>query len=265
MVAFPQHVRTLFLSDIHLGSPGCQSGLLLKFLQHFSADRIYLVGDIVDAESLSQRFYWPQEHNEVLRRLLDHARRGARIVYLPGNHDLQARAWSGLAFGQVEIRRRALHLSATGRRYLIMHGDRLDRHLDRHAWLNRLGAQAYRHLVRLNSQVNARRDRAGLGYWPLASMLKQRSARVRRYIERFRLAAIDHTVQRKLDGCIVGHIHRPEVDRTGPVEYLNCGDWVEHCTALAEHTDGSMELIDWPTLLTGTGKTHERRLLPQAA
>jgi UDP-2,3-diacylglucosamine pyrophosphatase LpxH len=263
-VATAEQVRTLFLSDIHLGSPGCQAALLLKFLRHYNATRIYLVGDIVDAESLARRFFWPQAHNEVLRELLDHARQGTRIVYLPGNHDRQARAWCGLTFGQIEVRRHAVHLTASGRRYLVMHGDRLDRHLDRHSWMNRLGGQAYRQLLRLNSHVNARRHRAGLGYWPLASIIKHRSAAVRRYIERFRRAAIDHATQRKVDGCIVGHIHRPEIVRSGSLEYLNCGDWVEHCTALAEHTDGRMELIDWPALAAGEPAAGNR-LLPQAA
>lgn len=238
--------RSLFLSDIHLGSPGCQAQLLLAFLNRCSAKTIYLVGDIIDAESLMRRFYWPRLHNDVLRALHDHARRGCRMVYLPGNHDAQARAWCGTVLGQIEIRRHLLHTTAAGKRYLVMHGDRLDRHLDRHTWLNRAGATAYRQLVRLNSQVNAWRQREGLDYWPLASIVKHRSKAARRYIDRFRNAALDHATARNLDGCIVGHIHRPELRQTGRVHYLNCGDWVEHCTALAEHVDGRMELIDWP-------------------
>jgi UDP-2,3-diacylglucosamine pyrophosphatase LpxH len=256
--------RTLFLSDIHLGSPGCQADLLLRFLQQHSARTFFLVGDIVDAESMAQRFYWPQAHNEVLRALLDHARRGARLVYLPGNHDAQAHAWTGLTFGRIEIRRQAVHTTAAGKRYLVLHGDQFDRCLDRQDWLHRLGALSYRQLVRLNSRVNSWRQRSGLAYWPIASEIKHRSRHAREYIERFRAAAVAHAVRRRADGCIVGHIHRPEFREEAGVDYLNCGDWVEHCTALAEHADGRMVLLDWPTLDHAAAITR-RRLLERAA
>lgn len=260
----PKTVRALFLSDIHLGSPGCQATLLLGFLRSYTAATIYLVGDIVDAESLAQRFYWPQAHNDVLRALLGHARKGAQVIYIPGNHDIQARAYCGLNFGRIQLRRKAVHKTATGKRYLVMHGDRLDREIDGHAWLHRLGAFTYRHLVRLNGHVNAWREREGLGYWPLASIIKHRSRAARRYIERFRAAAIAHAAQRRLNGCIVGHIHRPEMVQAQGIDYLNCGDWVEHCTALAEHMDGRMELIDWPARVGGE-LVPAHRPVPRAA
>jgi UDP-2,3-diacylglucosamine pyrophosphatase LpxH len=238
--------RSLFISDVHLGSPGCQASLLMAFLRRFSAETLFLVGDIFDAESLARRFYWPQAHNEVLRALLDHARCGTRIVYIPGNHDIQARAWCGLTFGRIEIRRQLLHTTAAGKRYLVLHGDQFDRHLDRSAWRHRLGAVTYRALVQVNSRVNAWRQRNGLGYWPIASEIKHRSRSARQYIDRFRTTALAHAAHRRVDGCVVGHIHRPEMRTENGIDYLNCGDWVEHCTALAEHADGRMELIEWP-------------------
>jgi UDP-2,3-diacylglucosamine pyrophosphatase LpxH len=256
--------RSLFLSDIHLGNPGCQASLLLSFLRQCSAETIFLVGDIVDAESMARRFYWPRLHNEVLRSLHDHHRRGSRLVYIPGNHDAQARVWCGMTFGHIEIRRHLLHTTAAGKRYLVMHGDRFDRRLDRHTWRNSIGAYTYRHLVRLNAYINTRREREGRAYWPLASVIKHRSSAARRYIENFRATALMHAADRNLDGCIVGHIHRPEILQDGKVHYMNCGDWVEHCTALAEHADGHMELIDWPSRLTVPADP-SNRLLPQVA
>jgi UDP-2,3-diacylglucosamine pyrophosphatase LpxH len=237
--------RTLFISDVHLGSPGCRAEMLLEFLQRIRAETLFLVGDIVDVESLSQRFFWPQHHNDVLRAFLAHARRGTRVVYIPGNHDIQARAYAGLNFGRVEIRRHAIHESAAGKKYLVMHGDELDQHLRRDAWRHRLGSLAYRHLLKLNGHVNDQRRKAGLNYWPLASSLKHRSRAAQAYMENFRAAAIACAASRGVDGCITGHIHRPEIYVAEGIEYLNCGDWVEHCTGLAEHTDGRLELIDW--------------------
>jgi UDP-2,3-diacylglucosamine pyrophosphatase LpxH len=244
----PTCFRSLFISDVHLGNPGCQAEFLLEFLRRMNAETIYLVGDIVDAESLGRRFYWPKAHNDILRALLDHARRGTRVIYVPGNHDVQARAYCGLAFGPIEIRRQAIHETVQGKRYLVMHGDELDRHLDRRAWVHLIGALTYRQLVRLNSSVNGWRRRAGLDYWPVAAVLKRRSSAAQIYIERFRSAAVRRVLRLGLDGCILGHIHRPEIMSRDHIDYLNCGDWVEHCTAIAEDPQGRMHLIDWPAL-----------------
>lgn len=260
----PKSFRSLFLSDIHLGNPGCQAAMLLEFLRNHVARTLYLVGDIVDVENLARRFFRPQTHNDVLRAMLDQARQGARIVYVPGNHDIQARAYCGLTFGRIEIRRQVLHTTAAGKRYLVMHGDEFDRHIDRHAWLHQIGALTYRQLVRINSGVNGWRERAGLGYWPIASVIKQRSRSARRYLEHFRASAMSFAEERQVNGCIVGHIHRPEILCRDGIDYLNCGDWVEHCSALAEHADGRMELPDWPTMQTNY-PAGANRALPRAA
>lgn len=237
--------RTLFISDVHLGSPGCRAGKLLEFLRATPAQAIFLVGDIVDCESLARRFFWPRAHAEVVRTLLTASRRGTRVVYVPGNHDMPARAWCGLKLGRIEFRREVVHRTADGRRLLVMHGDEFDRHLGRGGWLNRLGSLAYRQLVALNAGVDDWRERAGLSYWPVASSIKHRSGRARAYIDAFRGLALAHAGARGLDGCVTGHIHRPEIHAAGGLDYLNCGDWVEHCTALAERHDGRIELVDW--------------------
>lgn len=236
--------RAVFISDVHLGSAGCQATQLLEFLTKVRSDALYLVGDIVDLESLSRRFYWPQVHNDVLRAILGHARRGMRVVYVPGNHDIQARAWSGRRFGRVEVRRQLVHNSADGRRLLVMHGDALDRSIGRDTWLSQAGSAAYRQLVRVNNGVNGLRQWAGLDYWPLASALKHRSRAARQYMSRFRDRALALTRERGFDGCVMGHIHRPEIVTRDGVTYMNCGDWVEHCTALVEYADGRFDVLD---------------------
>jgi UDP-2,3-diacylglucosamine pyrophosphatase LpxH len=238
-------MRTLFLSDVHLGSIGCRAAMLGEFLRHTTARTIYLVGDIVDYAALARRFYWPHAHDEVLRTLVSLARRGHRIIYVPGNHDIAARAYCGMRFGRIEVRRQAVHRAADGRRLLVMHGDELDRHMNRDSLLNRVGEVVYARLLALNSHVNDWRDRAGLGYLPIASAIKHKSRKAHRYMEAFRAQAIEHARERGFDGCITGHIHRPEVHEDGSTAYYNCGDWVEHCTALGERADGRIELIEW--------------------
>lgn len=264
-----EHVelRTVFISDVHLGSTGCQAAMLLDFLATIRPQTLYLVGDIVDLESLAERFYWPQIHNDVLREILSHARRGVRVVYVPGNHDIQARDFCGLNFGRVEIHHELVHVTAAGRRLLVMHGDVLDRQLDRAAWLHRVGSFAYRWLIWLNSRINAWRLRSGRGYWPIASALKHRSSTVQAYMRRFRTAALTHTREQGVDGCVMGHIHRPEVLESDGTLYMNCGDWVEHCTALVEHADGQIELLDWAQHAALTPRRLGLRpaTLPQAA
>jgi UDP-2,3-diacylglucosamine pyrophosphatase LpxH len=239
----PRPWRSVFLSDVHLGSAGCRAAHLLRFLDGIDTERLYLVGDIIDAESLSERFFWPRLHNEVMNRLFRLAQAGMRVVYIPGNHDACARAHVGLRIGRIEIHRHAVHLAGNGRRYLVMHGDEFDHHLDRRSWQNQLGAVVYRQLVRVNSSVNDWRDRNGRVYLPLASAIKQRSSRARRYIEQYRAACLASAAARGLDGAITGHIHRPEIHGSAGQLYMNCGDWVEHCTAIGEDEDGRFELI----------------------
>lgn len=245
MSKYPENLRTVFISDVHLGSAGCRARMLAEFLRRTTARTIFLVGDIVDAEALSRRWYWPKAHEDVVQTLFTLARRGHRVVYIPGNHDNLVRAYYGMRFGRIEVRRQAVHETADGRRLLVMHGDEFDRYLDRDTLLTRLGALIYNQLLTLNSRVNDWRERAGRPYWPIASAIKHKSSKAHAYMEAFRATAIEHARARGFDGCVTGHIHRPEIHDAGGTAYLNCGDWVEHCTAVGEHADGRMELIEW--------------------
>lgn len=237
--------RSIFLSDVHLGYHGCRAEALLNFLRHARTENLYLVGDIVDLVSLNRNFFWPQTHSDVIRTLLGKAKHATRIVYIPGNHDAMFRDYCGLRFGNVEVRRRCIHVTATGRRYLVTHGDEFDADVRLSPWKRCLGAFAYRRLMYINSKLNEVRQRLGCGYWSLASFLKSRSGSARRYIERYRKAAVFAATQRGLHGIICGHIHRPDAKLDRGIEYLNDGDWVEHCTALVEHLDGRLELLRW--------------------
>lgn len=242
-------LRSVFISDVHLGYHGCRAELLLEFLQRIRTERLYLVGDIVDLESLQESFFWPQAHSDVVRLLLGQARHGTRVVYVPGNHDVQFRQYCGLRFGNVEIRRRCLHVTARGERFLVTHGDEFDAHVACSPWLERVGSFMYRCIMFMHSHCNRLRLRLGYGYWSLAGFLKSRSGAAQRYIERFQQAVVDSARRRRLDGVICGHIHRPDREQIDGIQYINDGDWVENCTALVEHLDGRLELIDFPALL----------------
>mgnify|MGYP001351289750 CR=1 FL=1 len=241
----PLSYRTLFISDVHLGSRGCQAGMLLEFLRSVRCETLYLVGDIIDFWSLERSFYWPQEHNDVLRTVLGMARHGTRVIYVPGNHDELFRDHIDTVFGNVEIRARRVHETADGRRLLVLHGDEFDGVVRCSPWLARLGSHAYDALIRLNRYLNAWRRFFGYGYWSLAAFLKHRVKNAVQYIGDFEQAVARAARQEGVDGLVCGHIHRPEVRMVGDVLYCNDGDWVESCSALAEHRDGRLELLYW--------------------
>lgn len=243
------HFRSVFISDVHLGYHGCRAELLLSFLRTTRTENLYLVGDIVDLESLKTQFCWPQAHSDVIRTLLGKAKHGTRVVYIPGNHDHQFRDYCGLKFGNVEVRRRCLHTSASGQRYLVTHGDEFDCRVALNPALSRIGGWLYRQMMFLHSRMNEFRLRLGMGYWSLATFIKQRSGTAQRFIERYKDAVTELASGRRLDGVICGHIHRPESAHRNGIHYLNDGDWVENCTALVECSDGSFELLHWPRLL----------------
>ena len=243
------HFRSVFISDVHLGYHGCRAELLLSFLRATRTEQLYLVGDIVDLESLQNQFCWPQAHSDVIRTLLGKAKHGTRVVYVPGNHDHQFRDYCGLKFGNVEVRRRCLHTTANGDRYLVTHGDEFDCRVMLNPLLARVGNWLYQQLMFVHSQINHVRLRFDMGYWSLATFLKQRSGTAKRYIDRYKDAVTATANRRRLDGVICGHIHRPERDHRNGIAYINDGDWVENCTALVEHMDGSMELVHWPEVL----------------
>jgi UDP-2,3-diacylglucosamine pyrophosphatase LpxH len=243
--------RSLFLSDVHLGSRGCQAERLLDFLKHHDAATIYLVGDIVDGWQLKSNWYWPQSHNDVVQKLLRKGRKGARIVYTPGNHDEFLRGYYGTHFGGIEVVEKAIHHGADGRRYLVVHGDAFDLVVIQARWVALLGDKAYDLAIVLNRLFNAVRRRLGFRYWSLSQWAKLKVKNAVNFIGAFERTLAKDASRHGADGVICGHIHHAVIGEHFGTRYLNCGDWVESCTAVAEHFDGRFEIITWaePTRL----------------
>ncbi|MBN2970932.1 UDP-2,3-diacylglucosamine diphosphatase [Roseomonas aeriglobus] len=240
-----QRYRTVWISDVHLGTRGCNAELLIDFLDHVDSDTMYLVGDIIDGWRLKKKFYWPDAHNDIVWRILKRAKRGTRIVYIPGNHDEMFRQFSGLHFGGVTIKRQAIHETADGRRLLVLHGDEFDAIMLSHRWLAYLGDAAYHFAMWANRWVNAYRRRMGLPYWSLSKHAKHRVKKSVEFISKFEEIVAHEAGLRGVDGVIAGHIHTAEIREIDGIAYYNDGDWVEGCNALVEHFDGRMELLDW--------------------
>ncbi len=241
----PKKYRTIFISDVHLGTRGCKAHFLLDFLKHNDADKIYLVGDIVDAWRLKRSWYWPQSHNDVVQTVLRKANKGAKVIYVPGNHDELLRDYIGHSFGKVELVREAIHETADGRRLLVLHGDKFDA-IVRHAHqLAHLGDWAYTMALGLNTWLNIARRRLGFGYWSLSAYLKNKVKNAVKYIDSFELTVAEEARRRDVDGVICGHIHKAEIREVNGILYCNDGDWVESCTAMVEHMDGRLEIINW--------------------
>jgi UDP-2,3-diacylglucosamine pyrophosphatase LpxH len=238
-------LRTIWISDVHLGTAGCQAGLLSDFLHSVECDTLYLVGDIVDGWRLRKGWYWPDQHNEVIRRVLKMAHRGTRVIYIPGNHDEMFRDYAGLSFGGVEVQLEAIHTTADGRNLLVTHGDAFDGIVLYARWLAFLGDQAYTLLLKANIILNAVRRRFNMPYWSLSSYLKMRVKNAVQYIGQYDEVVARDAAQRGLEGVVCGHIHCAEIRQFGSITYYNDGDWVESCTALTEAKDGAMSIIDW--------------------
>jgi UDP-2,3-diacylglucosamine pyrophosphatase LpxH len=247
--------RALFISDVHLGSRGSQANRLLDFIRHHDAETIYLVGDIVDGWALRSNWYWPQEHNDVVQKLLRSARKGRRIVYLPGNHDEFLRDYFGVHFGGVEVVAQAIHVSADGRRYLVVHGDQFDLVVTQARWLALLGSRAYDLAIFVNRAFNALRRRLGFPYWSLSQWAKHKVKNAVNYIGEFEKALSEEAHRHAADGVICGHIHHAVIHEKFGVRYVNCGDWVETCSAVGERPDGELELVIWPQATHGQGPT----------
>jgi UDP-2,3-diacylglucosamine pyrophosphatase LpxH len=243
--AKPQRYRALFLSDIHLGTRACQADRLLSFLRQHDADTIYLVGDIVDFWRIKRGPCWPQTHNDVVQKLLRKVRKGTRIVFVPGNHDEALRDYCGTNFGGIELQLDCIHETADGHRLLVMHGDEFDVVVRYARWLACLGDRSYQLALRCNTPLNWVRRRLGFGYWSLSAYLKHRVKKAVNYIGEFEHALAEEARRRGVDGVICGHIHHPADRMFGGIRYLNCGDWVESCTALAETATGELSVIRW--------------------
>lgn len=237
--------RTVWISDVHLGTRGCNAELLLDFLCAIECETLYLVGDIVDGWRLSKGWYWPDAHNEVVRRILKMAHRGTRVVLIAGNHDEMLRGYAGMSFGGVEIALDAIHRTADGRRLLITHGDAFDGVVLYARWLAVLGDHAYGLLLRANVVVNAVRKRLQLPYWSLSAHLKKRVKNAVQFVCAFEEAVAHAARDQGVDGVVCGHIHSAEIRQIGDITYYNDGDWVESCTALVEDQAGAMRIVDW--------------------
>ena len=246
--------RTVWISDIHLGTRGCNAPLLIDFLDHVDCDTMYLVGDIIDGWRLKKRFYWPTAHNDVVWRIMKRARRGTRVVYIPGNHDEMFRQFVGMDFGGVKIRTKAIHQTADGRRLLVIHGDEFDAVMLAHRWLAFAGDTAYTWLMRMNVVVNQVRTRLGLPYWSLSKVAKHKVKNAVAFITRFEEVVAREAGARGVDGVVCGHIHNAEMRDIGGIAYYNDGDWVEGCTALVEHDNGRMEILHWAEVVAARSK-----------
>ena len=238
-------LRSIFISDVHLGFKGCRAEFLLDFLRRVECQQLYLVGDIIDVWSLTRSFYWPQAHNDVIRTILGKAKHGTRVVYVPGNHDRPFRDHDGLVLGNVEIHREILHETADGRRFLVLHGDEFDAIVQASPLLESLGSTAYSAALRLNRYVNAVRRLFGYPYFSVAAFLKHKVKNAVKYIANFERALAVEARRRGVDGVICGHIHRAEISEIDGITYCNDGDWVESCTALVEDFQGRLSLLRW--------------------
>jgi UDP-2,3-diacylglucosamine pyrophosphatase LpxH len=240
-------VRSIFLSDIHLGTRACQAQRLLDFLREYDSEHLFLVGDIVDFWAMGRRgVYWSAAMNTFVQKVLKRARHGVKVVLVPGNHDELLREHVGATFGDICVHREYLHTAADGKRYLLLHGDEFDVVTRYHKWLAILGDHTYAFLVRINVMLSWLRRHLGVsGYWSLAGYAKRKVKSAVSFIYDFEESVVRDVKSRGCDGVICGHIHAATIKQIDGVTYLNCGDWVDSCTAIVEHFDGRMELIEW--------------------
>jgi hypothetical protein len=241
------HFRTIWLSDIHLGTRGCQADLLLDFLRHTESEYLYLVGDIVDGWQLKKRWYWPQSHNDVIQKFLRRARHGTKVFYVAGNHDEFSRQFCGLQFGGILVSDHIIHETADGRRLLVLHGDQFDAVMGCAEWLAHLGDSAYNFALWLNTVFNFCRQKLGFPYWSLSAWLKHKVKNAVDHIGAFEQFIAESAKHHYADGVVCGHIHHAQMRKIGEVLYCNDGDWVESCTALVEDMNGQLSIIRWAT------------------
>lgn len=240
------HYRAIWISDIHLGTPGCKADYLLDFLRHNESDRLYLVGDIIDGWQLRKNWYWKQSHNDVVQKVLRKARKGTKVVYIAGNHDEVLRNFLGMAFGDIDIVDEATHVTRDGRRLWVTHGDYFDGIVQQAKWLAHLGDWAYNRILAINHHYNRFRHKMGLSYWSLSQYLKQKVKNAVNFITDFENALTSEARRRGYDGVVCGHIHKAEMREIDGILYCNDGDWVESLSALVETHSGELKLIFWP-------------------
>lgn len=243
------HYRTIWISDIHLGTKDCRADLLLDFLKHTRSEKLYLVGDIIDGWQLKKSWHWKQGHNDVVQKVLRKARKGTDVIFVPGNHDEAAREYAGLDFGGIKIRLEATHTTVDGKRLLVIHGDEFDGVMQHAKWLAYLGDTLYMWALALNRQLNKIRTWMGKPYWSLSQYLKHKVKNAVSFITNFEELLADHAKRRGFDGVVCGHIHQAEVKNYDGILYGNCGDWVESITALVENEDGELSVVYWADVI----------------
>jgi UDP-2,3-diacylglucosamine pyrophosphatase LpxH len=251
--------RTIFVSDMHLGTRGCQARLILDFLRHNDADTFFLVGDIIDGWRLRAKMYWPQAHNDVIQKLLRKVRHGAKMIFVPGNHDEFARQFIGQNFGGIEIVRNALHVAADGKRYFVLHGDEFDVVVRHSKWLAYFGDWAYDFALFINTHFNAVRRFLGFGYWSFSAWAKLKVKNAVNFIGSFERELAAEAKRRGAEGVICGHIHHPTIREIEGVTYVNTGDFVESCSFVVEHDDGRLEVVYWATPMAKTQRIEQPR------
>ena len=241
------HYRTIWISDVHLGTRGSSTQQLLEFLRQTDSDTLYLVGDIVDGWRLKSKLYWPQCHTDIIQKILRKSRKGTKVIYVPGNHDEFLRDYAGTQFGNISLERDHVHITADGRRVLVMHGDEFDGVTTYHKWLAHLGDWAYNSMIVLNRYFNWTRRKLGFDYWSLSAYCKRKVKHAVNFISHYEDSVARECKNQGFDGIVTGHIHHAEIRQIHGVQYYNCGDWVESCTALVEHHNGKIEIVKFHT------------------
>jgi UDP-2,3-diacylglucosamine pyrophosphatase LpxH len=237
-----KRVRTAWISDVHLGTRASGAARLLDFLREYDFETLYIVGDLIDIWQMRRGRYWPQQHNDVIQKILRKSRKGARVIYIPGNHDEMISSFYG-AYGSIVIQKRAIHCTVDGCRILVIHGHELDTVVQNVKWLAYIGDAGYQFLLSLNPFINFVRRRFGLGYWSLSAYVKQRVKDAVSFIGKFEAAMVKYAERYRVDAVLCGHIHSVSIREFGDITYYNCGDWVETCSALVEHLDGRIEIV----------------------
>ncbi len=237
--------RSIWISDFHLGTRGCQSELLLEFIKHTQSEKLYLVGDIIDGWALKNTWYWPQSHNDVVQKILRKARHGTEVFYISGNHDEVMRGFAPVNFGGVSILNQVIHETVDKKKYLVVHGDQFDGIIQCAKWLAMLGSITYDFLIYFNRYINFFRKKLGYEYWSLSNYLKFTVKNAVKFVSEYEKLVSNYAKQFKVEGIICGHIHHANMQSMNGIHYINDGDWVESCTALVEHFDGKLELINW--------------------
>jgi UDP-2,3-diacylglucosamine pyrophosphatase LpxH len=241
-----KHYRAIWISDVHLGTRGCQAEYLLDFLDKHSSDKLYLVGDIIDGWVMGpNKVYWPQAHTNVVRKVLSKSKKGTEVIYVSGNHDEFLRNYEDLVFGNIKVVDEAIHTTADGREILVIHGDKFDVITRYHKWVAVLGDYGYRMLILANGWLNKLRQKFGKGYWSLSAFLKYKVKSAVNFIGEFESAVAYETKRKGMNAVICGHIHHAEIKEVDGVTYMNDGDWVESCTALVEEEDGTIKIVKW--------------------